>query len=116
MTDLDVADASVGGVCAWYAIVHTPDAHLARVFGEFHRVLVPGGLVLMAFQVGDAPRVVTNAFGLDVHLTFYRREPQWVSSQLVGAGFGLYAELLRQPDDDGFESTPHAYLIARKCL
>jgi ubiquinone/menaquinone biosynthesis C-methylase UbiE len=116
MANLALLDGSVGGVCAWYSIVHTPDAHLARVFGEFHRVLVPGGVVLLAFQVGDGPRVVTSAFGLDVHLTFYRRQPQWVSNQLVGAGFGVYAELLRQPDDDGFESTPHAYLIARKGL
>jgi SAM-dependent methyltransferase len=116
MTSLDVADSSVGGICAWYSIIHVPDSHLAGVFGEFHRVLVPGGLVLLAFQVGDEPRVLTNAFRHDVHLTFIRRQPQQVGNQLSGAGFGLYAELVRQPDDDGFESTPHAYLIARKII
>jgi ubiquinone/menaquinone biosynthesis C-methylase UbiE len=41
MTDLGVADHSVGGVCAWYSIVHVPDAHLAQVFDEFYRVLIP---------------------------------------------------------------------------
>ena len=101
---------------AWYSIIHVPDGHLAGVFGEFHRVLVPGGLVLLAFQVGDEPRVLTNAFGQDVHLTFIPRQPRWVWDQLSSAGFGVYAELVRQPDDDGFESTPHAYLIARKLL
>ena len=114
MTSLDVADNSVGGICAWYSIIHVPDSHLAGVIGEFHRVLVPGGLVLLAFQVGDEPRVLTNAFGQDVDLTFIRRQPQRVGNQLSDAGFGLYAKLVRQPDDDGFESTPHAYLIARK--
>lgn len=116
MTSLDVADSSVGGICAWYSIIHVPDSHLAGVFREFRRVLVPGGLVLLAFQVGDEPRVLTNAFGHDVHLTFMRRQPQWVGNQLSGIGFDVYAELVRQPDDDGFESTPHAYLIARKVL
>jgi ubiquinone/menaquinone biosynthesis C-methylase UbiE len=114
MTRLDVADGSVGGICAWYSIIHVPDTHLAVVFGEFHRVLVPGGLVLLAFQVGDEPRVLTNAFGHDVHLTFIRRQPQWVGNQLSDARFGVYAQMVRQPDDDGFESTPQAYLIARK--
>ncbi len=114
MTSLDVADCSVGGICAWYSIIHIPDENLPGVFEEFHRVLVPGGLVLLAFQVGDKPRILTNAFGQNVHLTFVRRQPRWVGEQLGGAGLGVYAELVRQPDDDGVESTPHAYLIARK--
>jgi len=116
MTNLPVAHGSVGGICAWYSIIHVPDSHLAGVFGEFHRVLVPGGLVLLAFQVGNEPRVLTTAFGHDVDLTFIRRQPQRVRNQLSATGFRLYAELVRQPDDDGFESTPQAYLIARKTL
>lgn len=114
MMNLDVPDGSVGGVCAWYSIIHVPDQHLAGVLGEFHRVLSPAGLVLMAFQVGKEPRVLTSAFGHDVHLTFIRRQPEQVEEHLVSAGFRVYAQLVRQPDADGFESTPHAYLIARK--
>lgn len=116
MASLGLTEESVGGICAWYSIIHIPDEHLAGVFAEFHRVLVPGGMVLLAFQVGDQPRVLTNLFGLDVQLTFLRRQPQWVSNQLAGVGFGVYAEIVRQPDNDGLESTPHAYLIARKSL
>lgn len=116
MTNLPVAAGSVGGVCAWYSIIHVPDSHLAGVFSEFHRVLVSGGLVLLAFQVGDEPRVLTAAFGRDVDLTFIRRQPERVGNQLCVTGFSLYAELVRQPDDDGFESTPQAYLIARKTM
>lgn len=114
MTSIPVADRSLGGVCAWYSIIHIPDDDLAGVFGEFYRVLVPGGLALVAFQVGDEPRILTHAFGQQVHLTFYRRQPHWVASQLADAGLGVYAEVVRQPDDDGFETTSHAFLIARK--
>ncbi|OHV02038.1 class I SAM-dependent DNA methyltransferase [Mycobacterium talmoniae] len=113
LTDLELADASVGGVCAWYAIIHLPDAHLPAAFAEFHRVLAPGGLVLLAFQVGDRPRALTEAFGAPVALTFYRRQPDTVAARLTEAGLPVYAQLVRQPDDDT-ESTPHAYLIARK--
>lgn len=116
MRNLDVADSSVGGVCAWYSIIHVPDEHLNSVFGEFHRVLVAGGVVLLAFQVGDEPRVLTTAFGHQVDLTFFRRQPHDVEERLAHAGFRVYVQTVRQPDDDGFESTAHAYLIARKAL
>jgi ubiquinone/menaquinone biosynthesis C-methylase UbiE len=114
MTALDVSDRSVGGVCAWYSIIHIPDRHLAQVLGEFHRVLVPGGVLLLAFQVGDEPRVLTEAFGHDVELTFIRRQPDVVADRLRRAGFAMYAQSVRQPDEDGLESTPQAYLTARR--
>jgi SAM-dependent methyltransferase len=114
MTDLDAAAGSAGGVCAWYSIIHVPDEHLAGVFNEFHRVLAPRGLLLLAFQVGDKPRVLTNAFDQEVNLTFIRRQPRQVEGQLAEAGFRIYSSLLRQPDNDGLESTPQGYLIAQK--
>jgi SAM-dependent methyltransferase len=114
MMNLDVADGSLGGVCAWYSVIHVPDEHLAGVLSEFYRVLTGDGLVLLAFQVGDKPRVLTSAFGYDVDLTFIRRQPRHVEEHLACAGFRICAQLVRQPDDDGFESTPQAYLIARK--
>lgn len=114
MLDLDVADGSVGGLCAWYSIIHVPDAHLPEVFAEFHRVLASGGVLLLAFQVGDEPRVLTDFDGEQVNLTFIRRRPEVVVDLLSNSGFRVYAEMVRQPDGDAGESTPQAYLIARR--
>lgn len=113
MLDLDVADGSVGGLCAWYSIIHVPDTHLPAVFAEFHRVLTPGGVVLLAFQVGEEPRVLTDFDGAQVNLTFIRRQPAAVADLLAKSGFRVYVELVRQPDD-GLESTPQACLVARR--
>lgn len=95
MTDLDVADGSVGGVCVGYAIIHIPDDDLTGVFAEYHRVLDPCGSVLPAFQVGDEPRVLTEAFGHDIRLTLIRRRPQQAEELLLSAGFRLYSRLVR---------------------
>lgn len=114
MTDLDLPDASVGGLCAWYSIIHVPDKGLPQVFSEFHRVLVAGGLLLLAFQVGDRPRRLTDAFGIAVTLEFHRRAPAAVAGALEAAGFRVYLQTVREADDDGLETTPQAFLIARK--
>src|SRR5690349_15823355 len=114
MTNLAFDDGFFDGICAWYSVIHVPDDTLPQVFSEFFRVLRPGGVALTAFQVGDQPRSFTEMFGAQVSLTFYRRQPDTVALMLEDAGLQPYAGLVREPDDDGFESTPHAYLIARR--
>ncbi|MGX9790338.1 class I SAM-dependent methyltransferase [Mycobacterium sp. MMS18-G62] len=114
MTELDFDDGHFDGVCAWYSVIHIPDEQLPHVFSEFHRVLRPGGWLLVAFQVGEQPREFKQAFGEEVSLTFYRRQPDAVAVLLDEAGLNPYAGLVREPNDDGFESTPHAYLFAHR--
>jgi SAM-dependent methyltransferase len=115
MTGLDADNGQFHGVCAWYSVIHLPDEELPQVFSEFRRVLRPGGWALLAFQVGDRPRTFKEMFGEQVALTFYRRQPDVVAQLLDEAGLKPYAGLVREPNDDGFESTPHAYLIAQNC-
>ena len=114
MAALPFDDGALAGVCAWYSTIHVPDEELPQAFSEFTRVLRPGGYVLVAFQVGVQPRVLTEAFGERVSLTFYRRRPDAVTGMLDAAGLKPYAQLVRELDGDGLESTPQAYLIGRK--
>jgi SAM-dependent methyltransferase len=112
MLGLDLPDASLGGALAWYSVIHVPwDLHPA-VFAEFHRVLAPGGLLLMAFQVGDDVRRVEQGYGHDISLDAYRLNPDRVLAQLTEAGFEPHTRLDRQPT--GPEKTPQGYLIVRK--
>lgn len=90
------------------------DDHLPLVFDEFHRVLIPGGFALLGFQVGDEPRILDEAFGQRVDLTFYRRQPDHVLALLEQAGLQPFAELVREPADGTHESTKQAFLIAHK--
>jgi ubiquinone/menaquinone biosynthesis C-methylase UbiE len=71
MNALDLADGSLGGIVAWYSIIHTPRGLLPQVFAEFARVLVPGGHLLLAFKAGDETRHLAKGYGhemsIDVH-------------------------------------------------
>ncbi len=112
MTGLDLPDASLGGVVAWYSLIHNPRADVPAVLSELCRVLVPGGQLLLAFQVGDERRHLQQAYGHAISLEAYRMQPDQLTQQLHAAGTPVHARLVRDPDDS--ETVPQAYLLARK--
>jgi SAM-dependent methyltransferase len=116
MLALDLPDAALGGVLAWYSVIHVPDERLPEAFAEFCRVLAPGGLLLLAFQVGDETLHVEQALGHPIALDYRLRRPEPVAELLGQAGLVVRARLLREPDDDGDfpEQEQQAFLIARK--
>ncbi|MFF3202902.1 class I SAM-dependent methyltransferase [Streptomyces sp. NPDC002962] len=114
MLELGFADGSLAGVVSFYSSIHTPVEKLPALFAEFHRVLVPGGHLLLAFQVGDEPRHFDRPWGHPVALDFERRRPERMAELLGAAGFAMLSCTVREPDADRGESTPHAFLIARR--
>lgn len=112
MTALDLPDNGLAGLSAYYSTIHIPQDRLPGVFAEFHRVLAPGGYVMLAFQVGDGPQHRAEAFGHEIALDFYWRRPEDVVDLLGRVGLPVTARLLREADET--ESVPRAYLLARK--
>ncbi|GIJ45952.1 methyltransferase [Virgisporangium aliadipatigenens] len=108
---LDIGDGALGGVLAWYSIIHTPTEGLPAVLAEFRRVLRPGGQLLMAFQAGDEPRDLDRAYGHPVALRVHRRGPQLVERMLDDAGLTVHTRVLREPAGT-MESSAQAYLMA----
>ncbi|MFD7134101.1 class I SAM-dependent methyltransferase [Streptomyces sp. NPDC059894] len=115
MLDLDGhPDGSLDGVVSWYSSIHVPTEELPALFAGFHRVLAPGGHLLIAFQVGDEPRHLDRPWGHPVALDFLRRRPDAVAGLLVSAGFALRTRTVSESDSDLSEKIPQACLIARK--
>ncbi len=113
MLALDLPDASLDGLVAWYSIIHTPPERLPEVFAEFARVLKPGGYLLLAFQAGDDHRHhIEHAYNHDVSLDAYRLSPDRIGELLSAAGFEETARLVRRPE--GVEKTPQAYLLSQR--
>ncbi|MEU7899257.1 class I SAM-dependent methyltransferase [Nonomuraea sp. NPDC049152] len=112
MTDLDLPDGALGGIVAWYSIINTPPEQLPALFAELHRVLEPGGRLLLAFQVGAQPPRMTEWLGHAVTLDFYWQSPDLVEERLSEVGLVVEARLVREPD--GTEKVKRAYLLARR--
>ena len=113
-TDLPLADASCDAAMYWYSTIHSPDHLLPRILDEASRVVRPGGLVLLAFQVGTGARDVGQgyrALGHDVRLTRFHRTPDEWSALCVRAGLVEVARLQRAPMD---EKDPQGFLLVRR--
>ncbi|MEU0190156.1 class I SAM-dependent methyltransferase [Streptomyces afghaniensis] len=111
MTDLHLADASLAGLLAFWSLIHVPDNAVPTVFSHFHRVLRPGGPLLLGFHVGDESRLKTQGYGghpMNVHV--HRRRPDQVTNWLHDAGFTVEAQMLLDLD----ESVPGAVLFAHR--
>lgn len=101
MTRLDLADDSLTGVLAWFSLIHVPDDEVPTVLGEFHRVLRPGGVVLLGFHTGDGSWLKTQGYGgHPMNVYVHRRAPARVAAWLGDAGFTVEAELLHRPAPD----------------
>lgn len=100
MTDLDLADGSVAGLLAWFSLIHVPDDEVPPVLAHFHRVLRPGGTVLLAFHAGDGSRLKTEGYGgHPMRVYVHRRPPERVAAWLGEAGFTVEAQLVHRPDE-----------------
>jgi SAM-dependent methyltransferase len=112
MLELDRADGELGGVLAAYSIIHVPRELRARVFAEFFRVLAPGGLVMLVFQIGDEQGRREDFQGHRIGIDWYRQQPDDLVALLREAGFEIWLRAVRE--SEGAEKVPQGYLIAVK--
>jgi len=114
MLALPLADASLAGVLAFYAIVHLSPAGLRQALAEMYRVLRPGGRLLIAFHIGEGSKHVEEILGRPVALDFVFFPPHVVSCELIRAGFVAVEVIERDPYPEVEYPSRRAYLFARK--
>ncbi|PRY33796.1 class I SAM-dependent methyltransferase [Umezawaea tangerina] len=112
MTALDVPDGELGGVVAWWSIFHVPREELPGVLDGFHRVLAPGGRLLVGFHVGDERLSPRSAYGgHPVSYTVDLHRPEAMADLLGESGFEVTMRLVTEG-----AKRQGACLLARKAV
>jgi SAM-dependent methyltransferase len=114
MLALDLPEGQSGGIVAFYSIVNVPAEAQPRAFAECWRVLVPGGVILVAFHVGDETVHLEEWWGTVVSVDFYFYDSDEVEARLVAAGFEMMERHVREPYPEVEHPSRRAYLLARK--
>jgi SAM-dependent methyltransferase len=118
MTDIGGRDGRFDGIVAFYSIIHlTDDAEVRMALGEFHRVLAPDGLLLVAVHLGehgDATVHADDMLGVSVDMEFRFFDAAHLEAEITASGFGVEARLVRAPYPGVEVQTTRAYLLARR--
>jgi SAM-dependent methyltransferase len=115
MLALDLPDGTLAGIAAFYAIVNLPQESLPLVFREIERVLQPGGLLLLAFHVGDEALHEDELWGRPISMDFFLFQTSAIRHHLEAAGLAIEEVIEREPYPPDVEyQSRRAYIFARK--
>lgn len=114
MMALDAADGAWAGIAAFYSIIHIHRENLLRVLGELRRVLRPGGLLLLAFHVGDETVHLDEWWGQRVCVDFFFFRSEELAAYLRTAGFQIEQIIEREPYPDVEHQSRRSYIFARR--
>lgn len=113
MAALNIADNVLGGVLSRWSIIHTPPQDLPVIFGEFHRVLAPGGHLLVGFSASDDPSLLTQVYDHTV-APAYRWAPDHLAAMLRESGLAEVARMVREPRPTDRRQFQEIQLLARR--
>ncbi len=113
---LELADASLTGIVAFYLICNIPKDLLTQTFREMKRVLKPGGLLLVSFHNGDDEVIhEVERWGMRISLDSFLCRPLTVRGSLEEVGFQVSDVIERDPYDPSVEyQSRRTYIFAQK--
>jgi SAM-dependent methyltransferase len=113
MLALNTPDASFAGIVSYYAIIHLRREEVPRALRELHRVLQPGGKLLLAFHGGEGELHRDEWYGEPVSIDVTLFEGKEMADDWAAAGFEV--EQMAQREPYSFEyPTRRVYVLGRK--
>ncbi len=113
MRHLDLANASLAGIVAFYSLIHFDAPDLERALREFRRAIRDSGVLLIAFHIGDHTLHVDDMWGQSVSLDFHFLLPDAVVAALESSGFRVTEWTERDPYEGAEHESRRCYLFAR---
>jgi SAM-dependent methyltransferase len=99
------ASDSIGGILAWYSLIHHEPSTIHRALNEFARVLRPGGKLLVGFFVGPEVEAFEHAI-----VTAYHWSVESLIFEIREAGFEVFETHTRTGLHSG--PRPHGAIVA----
>ena len=115
MLALGLGSQTLGGIAAFYCIIHLPREQVVTALAEMRRVLRPGGCLLLTFHLGTADSHHEELFGRPVSLDV----ALFTTAEMVGylgkAGFSVEEALERDPYAPEVEyQSRRGYIVASR--
>jgi SAM-dependent methyltransferase len=114
MLALDMPDEKWAGIAAFYSIIHISRRDMTRALGELRRTLRWGGVLLLAFHIGDETIHLEEWWGHQVSVDFHFFRPEEMSGYLQSAGLEVEEIIERDPYPDVEHPSRRAYIFARR--
>jgi len=113
MRTLDLPDGALAGIVAFYSLIHIGEPEMGATLRELRRVLAPGGLLLVAFHIGEETVHRDELWGHPVSLDFRLLMPSPMVARLIEAGFVVLERVEREPYPEVEHPSRRCYLLAR---
>ncbi|WNG86380.1 class I SAM-dependent methyltransferase [Mycobacterium sp. ITM-2016-00317] len=101
---LAIPDGTLGGILAWYSLIHYRTTELEAALAEFRRMAAPGAVLVVGFFDGEQVEPFEHKV-----TTAYRRPADQMSQLLKANGF---AEVDRARRAEAGHVRPHAAIAA----
>jgi SAM-dependent methyltransferase len=114
MRRLPVASGALGGIAAFYSIIHVTGEDLTAALLEMKRALKPGGELLVTFHVGSEVIHLDEWWERKVDVDFVFYEPGEIERRLRECGLNRAETFVREPYEGVEHPSRRAYIRARK--
>lgn len=106
---------TMGGIAAFYCIIHIPRAQVVTALAEMRRVLRPGGCLLITFHLGTEDSHHEELFGRPVSLDVALFTTAEMAGYLQSAGLVVEKALERDPYAPEVEyQSRRGYMVASR--